>query len=59
MNHNMIIFVCSTPPDNLSIQEFQKNEAIDVEVKLFSFKSGKYKYNVYLVKIYRQDLREL
>lgn len=22
----------STPPDNLSIQEFQKNEAIDVEV---------------------------
>lgn len=54
MNHNMIIFVCSTPPDNLSIQEFQKNEAIDVEVKLFSFK-----YNVYLVKIYRPDLREL
>lgn len=22
----------STPPDNLSIQEFQKNEAVDVEV---------------------------
>lgn len=22
----------STPPDNVSIQEFQKNEAIDVEV---------------------------
>ena len=24
---------CSTPPDNLSIQEFQKNEAVDVEVR--------------------------
>ncbi|XP_030626917.1 protein MON2 homolog isoform X1 [Chanos chanos] len=26
------LFTKSTPPDNLSIQEFQKNEAIDVEV---------------------------
>lgn len=34
MNHNMVnIFVYSAPPDNLSIQEFQKNEAIDVEVR--------------------------
>lgn len=30
-----IICVCSTPPDNLSIQEFQKNEAIDVEVRFY------------------------
>ncbi|XP_028305076.1 protein MON2 homolog isoform X2 [Gouania willdenowi] len=31
------LFTKSTPPDNLSIQEFQKNEAIDVEVvKLIS-----------------------
>lgn len=36
MDHNMaIIFVYSTPPDNLSIQEFQKNEAIDVEVRFY------------------------
>ncbi|XP_034031912.1 protein MON2 homolog isoform X4 [Thalassophryne amazonica] len=28
------LFTKSTPPDNLSIQEFQKNEAIDVEVVL-------------------------
>lgn len=27
----------STPPDNLSIQEFQKNEAIDVEVNACSW----------------------
>uniref|UniRef100_A0A8C9ZVA3 Protein MON2 homolog n=1 Tax=Sander lucioperca TaxID=283035 RepID=A0A8C9ZVA3_SANLU len=26
------LFTKSTPPDNLSIQEFQKNEAVDVEV---------------------------
>lgn len=33
------VSVClhSTPPDNLSIQEFQKNEAIDVEVKTWGF----------------------
>ncbi|KAK7891625.1 hypothetical protein WMY93_023588 [Mugilogobius chulae] len=28
------LFTKSTPPDNLSIQEFQKNEAIDVEQRL-------------------------
>lgn len=28
-----LLFCYSTPPDNLSIQEFQKNEAIDVEVR--------------------------
>lgn len=27
------MFIFSTPPDNLSIQEFQKNESIDVEVR--------------------------
>lgn len=34
----MLLFFCfvlfSTPPDNLSIQEFQKNEAVDVEVNV-------------------------
>lgn len=35
------LFVSSTPPDNLSIQEFQKNEAIDVEVRFEIFISGK------------------
>ena len=28
-----IFFTFSAPPDNLSIQEFQKNESIDVEVR--------------------------
>lgn len=28
-----LLFCYSTPPDNVSIQEFQKNEAIDVEVR--------------------------
>jgi len=27
------VFIFSAPPDNLSIQEFQKNESIDVEVR--------------------------
>lgn len=41
VNHNIvIIFVYSTPPDNLSIQEFQKNEAIDVEVGFYSLVSN-------------------
>lgn len=29
----VVVVLHSTPPDNLSIQEFQSNEAVDVEVR--------------------------
>lgn len=58
-------FIClffSIPPDNLSIQEFQRNESIDVEVRKL-FKTFSYNHlckpnsrNVEIMKLLKEQV---